>query len=172
MNIDAATFHAIADTILGDQVRLSAGEAAAIVKLGYLTSAADFEEDTEELDLRAQLHQYVCTLAGIDPYRIARPSPLPLPIDDEARHAWLVTLCNDLVTTGGRELAYVVVYLLAAGDFELAPAESTLLAELQKTLGIADDRARELVGHATEQMTPGTTLASPDSHASDRSFIP
>lgn len=160
MNIDPLTFRAIAQAVLPPgalgrpETALTAGEAAAIVRLGYLASGADLDEDSDELALRDQLGQHICALAGISFATIPRPSPLPLPNDDEARHAWLQQLRSELVTPGARELAYVHVYLLAVSDLELAPVESALLSELPQVLGISDARADEIIATAAAQVTP------------------
>jgi hypothetical protein len=152
MNIDALTFRTMAKAIVGEAV-LTAGEARAIVQLGYLASGADLEEDSEEVTLREQLTRHVCALAGISVESVPRPSPLPM--DREERIAWLLTLCRKLTTSAASELAYVVAYLLAIGDLELAPVEATFLFDLQRVLGLGDARASELVAHAAEQITPG-----------------
>jgi hypothetical protein len=157
MNIDALTFRDIAQAILPPAPAgtvLTAREAAAIVQLGYLASGADLEEDSDELVLRDQLGKHVCALAGISLESIPRPSPLPLPIDDEARSASLQKVCAELTTTGARELAYVNAYLLAIGDLELAPAETVFISELQQRLEIGDARASELVASAAARVTP------------------
>jgi hypothetical protein len=155
MNIEALTFRAIAAAILRHETPLTANEAKAIVQLGDLAAGADFDEDDgDEMTLRQQLGRHVSAFAGISYDSIPSPSPLPVPEDREERMAWLQKLRGQLATVGARELAYVISYLVAIGDFELAPVETDFIADLQQVLGISDDRASELVAHAAEQVTP------------------
>jgi hypothetical protein len=157
MNIDATTFRLIGRGLLQREVTrttpLTADEAIAIVQLGYLASGADLEDDSDEVALREQIGRHICALAEIAFESV--PSPSPLPIDTEERMAWLAKLGGKLTAPGTRELAYVVVYLLAIGDLELAPVESDLLTDLQRVLAISDERARELVADAAAKVTPG-----------------
>lgn len=156
MNIDATTFRLIARGLLQEEATrtapLTADEAIAIVQLGYLASGADLEDDSDELALREQIGRHVCALADIAFESV--PWPSPLPIDAEERIAWLTKLRGELTTPGVRELAYVVVYLLAVGDLELAPVESDLLSDVEGVFGIGDERARELVAEAAAKVTP------------------
>jgi hypothetical protein len=158
MNIDAMTFRAIAEAVLGEAMltgraaALTGREARAIVQLTYLASGADLEDSSEEETLREQLGRHICALAEISFDSV--PWPSPLPIDGEERVAWLTTLGGELTARGPRELAYVIAYLLAIGDMELAPAESDFVSDLQDLLGISDTRASELVARAAEQVTP------------------
>ena len=154
MKIDALTFRAIAGRVFPRGETLSADEARAIVQLCFLVTRADLEETLEERPLRLQLGRHVCALAGISLDSVAPPSPLPLPIDDEARHDLLADLASHLTTAAARELAYVLAYLLVVSDVALARIEAVMLAELQEILGIADTRASELVADAVELATP------------------
>ena len=56
---------------------------------------------------------------------------------------------------GTRELAYVLAYVVVVSDQELAPDESSLLRELERTLAISPERASELVYRAARIVTPG-----------------
>src|SRR5687767_1697147 len=96
MNIDAMTFRAIAEAVLGEAMltgraaALTGREARAIVQLTYLASGADLEDSSEEETLREQLGRHICALAEISFDSV--PWPSPLPIDGEERVAWLTTL--------------------------------------------------------------------------------
>jgi hypothetical protein len=154
MNIDAQTFRRIAKPIIPPNATLSPYEAQAIVQLGYLAFGADLDEDRDERALLDQLGNYVCGLGGIELANVPRPSPLPLPRDDEARIGWLEDLGAQLTSTTARELGYVVASLVTMGDLQSSPVESVFLDELRQVLGIEEERAGELVLHATQQVTP------------------
>ena len=154
MRIDEQTFRKIANAILLSRSTLSREEAFAITQLAYLASGADLHDDEDEGTLRAQLGRQVCALAGVPFESVPWPSPLPVPEDDEGRVQWLRALGRELQGPGARELAYVIAYLVTIGDLALQPVESVFLDELQAVLGIADERAEALVGHASEQVTP------------------
>ena len=157
MNIDAQTFRRIAKPILPPHATLSPYEAHAIVQLGYLAYDVDFDEDRDERALLDQLGRYVCGLGGIDVESVPRPSPLPLPDDDEARIGWLEDLGGRLTSTTARELGFVVASLVTMGDLQSSPVESVFLEELRQVLGIEQSRATELVVHAGQQLTPRGT---------------
>ena len=127
MNIDAQTFHRIAKPIVPPNATLSPYEAHAIVQLAYLAYGADLDEDRGEREVLQQLGRYVCGLGGITFESVARPSPLPLPEDDEARMGWLQEVGGRLASTTARELGYVVASLVTMGDLEASPAESIFL---------------------------------------------
>ena len=153
MSIDTTTLRAVAQRILGDTA-LSSGEADAITQLAYLAEGAELKEDPEAVSLTERLVATVCELGTIPYDGVARPSPLPSPDDDEARVAWLARVVPQLRTTPGRELGYVVAYLVMIGDLQLAPVESVFLDELRRILGITEPRAADLVGDAATQLTP------------------
>lgn len=152
MDIDAATFRAIAKRLLPRDRALSADEATAIVQLLQLVIGADLDEVADERQLLPRLTRYVSALGGIDPEGVPPVSPLPL--DAEERTIWVQRLARQLVSTGPCELAYVLSYLLAIGDLEVAPVELTLIDELQRALGIDDDRASDLVATVSAMVTP------------------
>lgn len=168
MNIDAETFRRIVKPIFPDRAALSADEAAAIAQLAYLAADADLDEDTQELLLCTQLGRHVCALGGISFESVPRPSPVPLPIDDEARMEWLAKISRRLGTTEARELGYVIAYLLAVGDLALAPVETIFITELQHILGVRNARASELVAHASAAVTPLEASESRDRGAEQR----
>jgi hypothetical protein len=153
MNIDAQTFSRIAKPIVAANAKLAPSEAHTIVQLAYLAYGADLDEDSSERSMLDQLGNSVCALGGIEFADVPRPSPLPLPIDDEARMAWLEDLGKRLTTTTARELAYVVAAMVIMGDLQLSPVESLFLAELREELRLDAARADELVSNAAEQLT-------------------
>ncbi len=65
-------------------------------------------------------------------------------VPDTARRARLDTLGRQLATTGARELAYAVAFLVSVSDLELSPSESAGLEELQHVLHVDDRRATDL----------------------------
>jgi len=124
-----------------------------IMRLVYVTTELDFDEDIAEREALQEIAGCLWDLAGVDTEAIRPVSPLP--IDDEERRAVIRRLAADLPTRGGREVAYVASYLAATSDCELAPVEGQFLDELQHALGISDERAADLAAAAAESMTPG-----------------
>jgi hypothetical protein len=59
------------------------------------------------------------------------------------------------VTTGARELAFTLAYLMVVADFELGPTEGELLEELRDALLIEKARAADLAAEVSELVTPG-----------------
>jgi hypothetical protein len=115
---------------------------------------ADLDEDPAEVSATVQLGRQVCALAGVRFEDVLRPSPLPLPRDEEARHDWVERIASDLQSTRARELAYMVAYLVTIADLEVAAPESRLLADLRAVLQLSDDRAADLAARAAERITP------------------
>lgn len=136
---------------------LSVDEIRAVLKTAYLAAEIDLDEDPEEIASLESAAQMLWELAGYAPEGVPIVSPLPLPIDHEARLERLREIASELGSTEARELAYSMAYLSTVADLELAPVESTLLDELRRVLGIAQDRAAELVETAAETMTPGVS---------------
>src|SRR5690606_36163290 len=59
-----------------------------------------------------------------------------------------------LMTRRSRELAYVYAYLLVVSDEQISRVEGRFLEDLQRELGISDERAAELAATSAEQVTP------------------
>jgi hypothetical protein len=151
MQIDATAFRSIVSAVPGGS--LLAADGRTIVQIAELAAGVDLDDDADERILLDAMSQHVCASAGIA--RESVPAVSPLPLDDEERIAWVCALATQLTTTGARELAYVVAYLLAASDLELAPVESVFLGELREALSIPEERASDLLGTVTEIVTPG-----------------
>lgn len=151
MDLDAVTFRTIAKQLLPVHSTLSPTEAIAVVQIAELAVGIDLAQPPEEYAVLQQVKRHVCAIGGIAPADV--PVVSPLPTDGEERRAWCWRLAGQLVTSGGRELAYVLAYLVIVGDLELAPIESTLIRELQHALDITDDRAGFLVERAAELVT-------------------
>jgi hypothetical protein len=100
-----------------------------------------------------QVTRHVCAMGEIS--RDSVPVVSPLPIDAEERAVWTERLVGELTTTGARELAYVIAYVLTVGDLELAPIEGTWVEELRRAMFIEDSRARELVAMVASLLTLG-----------------
>jgi hypothetical protein len=132
---------------------LDAAQVRAIVRTGYLAAEIDLDEDSDERATLDGIGEQLSSVAQLPVESIPLVSPLPL--DDEDRRTRIKELAVDLTTRGARELAYVVAYLLAVADVELAPAETRFLADLQTALRIDDDRAADLVATAASAATPG-----------------
>ncbi len=157
----AVRFPRIVTAILPPGSTLRAEEVRAILALAFLSAEIDLDELPPELDLLDVVNRTLWEVSGAPREPTPIVSPLPLPNDQEARSALLAQLSVPLRSTGARELAYVVASLFTISDFELAPVERALVAELRRVLGIAEPRAAELVEIASEIVTPGVAEADP-----------
>jgi hypothetical protein len=153
MQIDASTYETIVRTIIAAPA-LSPADAATILQIAQLAVDVDLEEYVEERAALDTLTGYVAASGGIDRDAVSPVSPLPT--DDEERAAWLDMLARKLSSTGARELAYALAYVVIVSDVELSPIEIELMDELRTKLAIAVDRAAELVEVVSELVTPGS----------------
>jgi hypothetical protein len=153
MDIDANTYQAIVRAIMPADT-LSPADAATIIQLGQLAIDVDLQEYSEERSALEALTGYVAATGGVEREAIARVSPLPT--DDEERAAWLDMLARKLSSTGSREFAYALAYVLIVSDVELSPIEVKVLDELRTVLRIESDRAAALVEQVSELITPGS----------------
>ena len=150
--LDTLTFGRLLDiAMIGSSP--SPTETRAILQIAQLAAGVDLDDDDDEHGLLGALTYRLCTLAEIPLSSV--PVLSPLPIDAEERNAVISSLANRVVTTGGRELAFIVAYLLIVSDLELAPVETDLLEGLQRALWIDRDRAAELLAEVSELVTPG-----------------
>jgi hypothetical protein len=150
--LDTFTFGRLLDiAMIGESP--SPSETRAILQIAQLAAGVDLSDDAAEHGLLGALTYRLCTLAEIPISSV--PVLSPLPIDAEERNALISSLASRVVTTGGRELAFIVAYLLTVSDLELAPVESELLEGLRRALWIRRERANELLADASELVTPG-----------------
>ena len=159
MHVDALMFRTIVRNLFEPGSWLSPSEATATIQLLELAAQAEVAPDAEQLALLRQLTDHVCVAAGIHADQVMAASPLPL--DREETQAWLDRLTPAL-GRGARELVFVLAYLVIISNVELAPVETRFLSALQATLGLADDRAAELVARIAELVTPVETSADGD----------
>jgi hypothetical protein len=115
--------------------RLLPEDVRTIMRIVYVTTHVDFDQDIAEREVEQEIAGCLWDLAGVDAEAIAPVSPLPL--DAYERRGLIRKLAAALPTRGGREVAYVASYLAITSDHELAPVESQWLEELQHGLGIA-----------------------------------
>lgn len=132
---------------------LTREEVQAIARVAYLTAEIDFFEDDAERRTLDEIGDQLWSIAGLPREPIEPVSPLP--IDDEERRWRIRELAAQLMTRRSRELAYVYAYLLVVSDVQLARVEGRFLDDLQRELGISDDRAAELAATSAEHVTPG-----------------
>lgn len=137
---------------LHPETELAMSDVEIIGQLAFLTAEIDLDEDRDEHRMLDALNRNLWQLIGCDPEPIIAISPLP--IDREERARWIRELVPQLTSADAREIAYVTAYLTAVVDYELAPLESELLAELRLALDIEPERADELVRTAAEALTP------------------
>jgi len=152
IEIDDAKFQQILDVTLGGQ-RLRPREIRTVLLIAQLAAAIDLDDDPDEQTLLQTLTSRLCALEGLSPDRI--PQLAPIPTDDEERAARVAALVRELPTTGARDLAFALAYLLIVADLELAPVEDSLLQQLQRELTIPGDRARDLIEAVAAIVTPG-----------------
>jgi hypothetical protein len=150
--LDTLTFGRLLDiAMIGSSP--SPTETRAILQIAQLAAGVDLDDDTAEHGLLGALMYRLCALAEIPISSV--PVLSPLPIDAEERNALISSLANRVVTTGGRELAFTVAYLMIIADLELAPVETELLEGLRRALWIDRGRAAELLAEVSELVTPG-----------------
>lgn len=152
--LDHRTFGRLLGIVMPDTIPNPA-EARVIVQIAQLAAGIDLDEDGDERGLLSVLTRQLCAIVGIPISSVRVLSPLP--IDAEERHAQIASLASQLATTGARELAYLVAYLLIVSDLELAPVETELLEGLQRALWIEGPRAAELAAEVSELVTPGAS---------------
>lgn len=131
---------------------LTRGEVQAIARVAYLTAEIDFFEDEDEQRTLNEIGDQLWSIAGLPREPIEPVSPLP--IDEEERRWRIADLAGRLMTRRSRELAYVYAYLLVVSDEQISRVEGRFLEDLQRELGISDERAAELAATSAEQVTP------------------
>lgn len=156
--IDDAKFQQILDVTLGAQP-LGPSELRTLLQVIQLAAEIDLDEDPAEMTLLRSLTNQLCAATGITLDRF--PVLSPIPTDDEERAAQLAALVQQLPTTGVRDLALALAYLMIVADLELAPVEDALLQQLQRGLTIPSDRASCLLDAVGRIVTPGAGEARP-----------
>jgi hypothetical protein len=158
ISIDDAKFQQILDVTMGIQ-RISSAEVRTVLQLARLAAEIDLDDDPEEQSLLRSLTARLCTATGavLD----GLPRPFPIPTDDEERAVQIAALVRRLPTTGARDLAFALAYLMIVSDLELAPIEDALLQQLQRALTIPPARASDLVDAIARIVTPGAAEARP-----------
>ena len=156
--IDDAKFQQILDVTLGGQP-ITPPELCTLLQVIQLAAEVDLDEDPAELTLLRSLTERLCTATGIALDRF--PLLSPIPTDDEERAAQLAVLVPRLPTTGTRDLAFALAYLMIVADLELAPVEDALLHQLRRALTIPPERASRLLTTIGRIVTPGADEARP-----------
>jgi hypothetical protein len=156
--IDDAKFQQILDVTMGVQP-IRPAELQTLLLVVQLAAEIDLDEDPAELTLLRTLTDRLCATTGIALDRF--PLLSPIPTDDEERAAQLAALAQRLPTTGTRDLAFALAYLMIVADLELAPIEDALLRQLQRALTIPPERASRLLDAVGRIVTPGADEARP-----------
>lgn len=151
IEIDDARFRQILEVACADR-RLDRREIETVLAIAQLSASVDLDDDPAEQTLLGILTRRLCALGGLSIESIRPLSPIPT--DDEERAARIAALAPQLVTSGARDLAFMLAYLLIVVDLELAPVESGLLDSLQRGLAIPRARASELGEAAARIVTP------------------
>lgn len=152
IEIDDRKFQQILAVTVGSH-QLGPLEIRTILQVAQLAAAVDLDDDPAEGSLLHSLASRLCAAGGVPATSIPRLSPVPT--DDEERAARIEVLVRRLPTTGARDLAFALAYLVIVSDLELAPIEDGLLQQLQRELTIPADRASQLVGAIAQIVTPG-----------------
>jgi len=158
IDIDDAKFQQILDVTVGIQ-QIGPTEVRTILQLAQLAAEVDLDDDPAELTLLRALTARLSTATGVALDRF--PWLSPIPTDDEERAAQIAALVRGLPTTGARDLAFALAYLMIVSDLELAPVEDALLQQLQRALTIPPERASDLIDAIARIVTPGAPEARP-----------
>jgi hypothetical protein len=158
IEIDDAKFQQILDLTLGNQ-RLAPREIRTVLLVAQLAAAVDLDDDPAERSTLQTLTSKLCAWGEISADSVPLLSPVPM--DEEERAAKIATLMRTLRTTGARDLAFALAYLIIVADLELAPIEDSLLQSLQRALTIPGDRASELLESIAAIVTPGEAAGAP-----------
>ncbi|HEX3757172.1 MAG TPA: hypothetical protein VHW23_00635 [Kofleriaceae bacterium] len=156
--LDDAKFQQILDVTVGSQP-LRPPEVPTVLQLVRLAAEIDLDDDPAEQALLGALTARLGAATGIVQGRV--PRLFPVPTDGEERAAQIATLVRQLPTTGARDLAFALAYLMIVSDLELAPVETATLAQLQRALTIPADRASYLAEAVARIVTPGVAEARP-----------
>jgi hypothetical protein len=158
IDIDDAKFQQILD-VTGGIPQIGPPEVRTILQVVQLAAEVDLDDDPAELTLLRSLTARLCTATGNALDRF--PLLSPIPTDDEERAAQIAALVRRLPTTGARDLAFALAYLMVVSDLELAPIEDALLQQLQRALTIPPERASDLIDAIARIVTPGAAEARP-----------
>lgn len=166
IEIDDARFRQLLE-VAGADRRFDRREIETVLATVQLAASVDLDDDPAEQTLLGTLTRRLCALGGLSVESIRPLSPIPM--DGEERAARIAALAPQLVTSGARDLAFVLAYLLIVVDLELAPIESALLDGLQRGLAIPRARASELAEAAARIVTPPeqATEEAPEQPAPD-----
>ncbi len=129
--------------------KLSRGEAEAIVTIAGLAVDVDQHEDASEVSLFDSLASHVCALAGIS----GNPVEAPVRAVDDALGDQLREIGQPLRGKPSGKLAYIVGYLLAVVDQQLAPEESDFVEMLRYALDLDEPTSDELAAEASGVLT-------------------
>lgn len=145
--VDQTRLRRIVETVLAGTT-LDRTQVMTILEIGQLAAGVTPNDAAEHAALQA-IAQQVGAIAGIEPGELHPIAPLP---DEEARAGWLTALAQQLTSTGARELAFVVAFLVSVANLELSKPEVTALDEFQRALGLDERRATDLIIFASESV--------------------
>lgn len=133
----------------GGAVELTRAEAEAIVTIAGLAVDVDQQEDDDEVTLFDELAAHVYELAHVT----GPPVQAPVRAVDDDLAKQLTAIAAPLRGKPSARLAYMVGYLVAVVDLQLAVEESDFVDVLEKALGLDDETADELAEAASELLT-------------------
>ncbi len=128
---------------------LTRGEAEAIVAIAGLAVDVDRQEDDSEVTLFDALAKHVYALAGVT----GGSAPAPVRAVDDALGDQLREIADPLRGKPSAKLAYIVGYLLAVVDQQLAPEESEFVEMLRYAVDLDEATSDQLAAEAGAIMT-------------------
>lgn len=147
--VDQTKLRRLVKTILVGE-ELDRAEASTILEMAQLAAGADHEEDSEEHAVLQALAQQIYSLVGLKRAEVSAIEPVG---DRTTRAASLRALAADLHTRAARELSFAVAFLVTIADLDLAAEEHGWLEDLQRALGVSDQRATDIVVLLSEVMS-------------------
>lgn len=139
----------VALTCGSPDARISRAEADAIVEIAGLAVDVDQQEDDSEVSLFDALAKYVYELAGVT----GREVEAPVEAVDDDLGKQLRDIAEPLRGKPSGKLAYVVGYLLAVVDMQLAPEESDFMEMLVYALDLDEPTSDALAAEASAIVT-------------------
>ncbi len=153
--LDQTRLRQIMETVLQGS-SLDRAQATTILQFAQLAAGVDLDDDPAEQAILQTLAQQIASVLGTKPDDVLPIPPLP---DEDARLHWLGALASELETRGARELAFVLAFLVSVADLDLNALEMSSLEELQRVLGVDEQRATDLVVFVTETVASGEASA-------------
>src|ERR1700759_5549846 len=116
IEIDDPKFRQILEVTLAGQP-IGPWEVQNALLVAQLAAAIDLNDDPDEQSVLQTLTSRLSAWSGFSSDSV--PLLSPIPTDDEERAARIAALVRQLPTTGARDLAFAIAYLVIVADLEL-----------------------------------------------------